>query len=316
MATPALLLHSDPDELLPWLEEACPGASFGVASTPDEVEPALKAHRPEVVFSIKHSGFPGPAHRPALVFPSVRWFQIGGSGREHLGAWDPAEVTVTDCAGVLAPPLAERALAGLLALSTGVVGFLRDQRDHAWRPRRFQPLEGQTLLVVGVGHTGGELAWRARALGMRVLGVRASGAPHEHVDEMGGPDALARWLPEADVVSLHVRLDDSTRHLLDDAAFARMKPGALLLNSARGAVIDTAALLRALDGSLGGAWLDVFEEEPLPAGHALWDHEKVVITPHCADQAEDFPRRFARRFAENWRRRQAGETLLGVVPRP
>lgn len=318
MATRALLLHSDPDELLPLLEERCSGADWRVAAAPEEVEPALAAHRPEVVFSIKHNGFPWPAHRPALAAPNVRWFQVGGSGRDHLGSWDPERVTVTTCAGVLAPFLAERALAALLSLATGLPDFARAQSVGAWTPTTFRPLAGRTLVVVGVGHTGGELATRARALGMRVIGVRASAAPHPALDEVHGPDVLFDLLPRADVLSLHVPLDASTRHLIDARALAALPRGALLLNAARGGVVDTDALIAELrrapdERRLAGAWLDVFEVEPLPSDHPLWSLESVLITPHCADQVAGWPLRFAARFAENWERRRRGEDLVGVV---
>ncbi|QDU83268.1 (S)-sulfolactate dehydrogenase [Planctomycetes bacterium Pla163] len=318
MATRALLLHSDPDELLPLLVERCPDADWRAAATPDEVEPTLATHRPEVVFSIKHNGFPGPAHRPALAAPDVRWFQVGGSGRDHLGTWDPARVTVTTCAGVLAPFLAERALAALLSLATGLPGLLRAQAERRWSPTTFRPLAGRTLLVVGVGHTGGEFAARARSLGMHVIGVRTSRAPHPALDEVHGPDALYDLLPRADVLSLHVPLGDATRHLIDARALAALPVGALVLNAARGAVVDPDALVAELERApserrIAGAWLDVFETEPLPSDHALWSLENLLLTPHCADQADGWPILFAERFADNWERRRRGQDLVGVV---
>lgn len=323
--TRALLLHSEPDALLPLLTERCDGARWRAASTPDAVVDAVAAHRPQVVLSIKHNDLPGPAHVPALHAPDLEWFQVGGSGREHLGPWDPTRVTVTTCAGVLAPFHAERALAALLSIATGLPAFADAQARRAWESRRFRPLAGRTLVVVGLGHTGAALARRARALGMQVLAVRAragrDAGPHDDVaHELFAPDALDELLPRADVLSLNVPANDGTRHLLDARRLASLPGGAIVLNGARGAVVDEDALLaaleaRAADGSprIAGVWLDVFATEPLPPEHPLWSAERVLVTPHCADQVEDWPQRFAERFVENWRRRRVGEPLVGVV---
>lgn len=310
-----LVLHDDPDEVVPLIRARCPGATVGVAPRGEDVVPALQDLDPTAVFSIKHSGFPGDQHAPAVHHPSVRWFHVGGSGYEHLGRWDAGRVTVTNSAGVLAPFLAEMAMAALLSLAVGLPRYARQQRDRAWLPHRFRAVAGRTLLVVGVGRVGGEVATRAKATGMRVIGVRASGTPHPAVDAMHGPEALLALLPDADVVSLHVRSTAATARLIGAAEIAAMKPGALLLNSARGAVLDEDALVAALDaGHLGGAWLDVFATEPLPEDHPLWGRDDVLITPHCADQVDDFPARFAARFCDlrdAWLR---GEALPALTP--
>jgi len=295
----ALLLHTAPGEVMDVLR-ACPGLEWAAATSAGEVQARLVEHDPEVVLSIKTSEFPGPAHAAALEWGSVRWFHVGGSGHDHLPAWDPARVTVTDSAGVLAPFLAERALAGLLALATGLPEHMREQARARWSPTRFRPLAGRTLLVVGLGRTGAELARRARALGMSVLGVRASGAPHPDADEVHRPEALRDLLPRADVLSLHVRLTPETTGLVGAPELALLPRGALVLNAARGAVLGEGALLEALERNVAGAWLDVFEEEPLPEVNPLWRHPRILVTPHCADQAEDFPARFAARFRELW----------------
>ena len=141
----ALLIHSDPDEVMDVLARA-EGLDWRIASRPDGVDPALEEHRPQVVFSIKHSGFAGDCHRRALLASGLRWFHVGGSGRDHLGGEVPLGVLVTDCAGVLAPFLAERAMAALLFLSTGLDGsstrslergglrsaFGRSATGHCW----------------------------------------------------------------------------------------------------------------------------------------------------------------------------------------
>ncbi|MCA8942525.1 MAG: D-2-hydroxyacid dehydrogenase [Planctomycetes bacterium] len=313
-STRALLIHSEPDALLPFLRARCTDLDWHAADTPERVVSAVADQSPEVVLSIKHNELPGPAHVPAIRCESVRWFHVGGSGRDHLGAWDPARVTVTTSAGVLAPFLAERAMAGLLALTTGIPAFLRAQQARSWEPSTFRALAGRTALVIGVGHTGGELARRLRAFDVRVLGLRSSGRPHDAVDEMHEPSALNELLPRADVVSLHVPSNDTTHHLIGADELSRLPSAAIVLNAARGDVVDTTALVDSLDrGHLAGAWLDVFEHEPLPSEDPLWARRDVLITPHCADQVEGWPMRFAERFATNWERFRRGEQLIGVV---
>lgn len=312
-----LVLHDRPDDFSELLGRRLAGVPVGFATRPEEVEEALERLRPTAVLSIKHSDYPGPAHRPALLAPSVRWFHVGGSGFEHLETWDPARVAVTNCAGVLAPFLAEMAMAALLSLAVGLPSFARDQRDRRWRPRRFRPVAGRTILIVGVGAVGGAIAERAAAMGLRVLGVRRSGTPHPAVERMAGPGALPELLPRADIVSLNVRLTEETVGMMGERELRAMKSGALLLNAARGAVVDEAALVRVLrDGHLGGAWLDVFEREPLPTASPLWELPKVLVTPHCADQVHDFPRRFAARFCDLYDARARGERLPTLVPPP
>jgi phosphoglycerate dehydrogenase-like enzyme len=264
---------------------------------------------------MKHSGFPGDAHRPAIDAPTVRWFHVGGSGTDHLAGYDAGRVTLTTCAGVLAPFLGERALAALLYLSTGLAETVRSNASAKWNPTRFESLQGQTVLVVGAGAAGAEFARRLRPLGCRVVGIRASGENHPHFDEMHGPEALDAWLPRANVLSLHVPLNASTRGLMDERRLRMLPAGALVLNSSRGAVLDEAALVAGLSAGLGGAWLDVFEVEPLPVSSPLWGHPRVLVTPHCADQVSDYPRRFAQRFASVWQEHLGGSSPVVDSPR-
>lgn len=309
-----LVLHDTPADFDLWLEERLPQHEFGWAQSPEEVTELLERLKPEVVFSIKHSEFPGPAHLPALHYPTVRWFQVGGSGYEHLGKWDRTKVVVTNSAGVLAPFHAERAMAGLLALSTGLLRSLRLQTKAEWSPDRFSSLQGKTLLIVGLGQTGRELARRAASFGMKIIGVRRTPQDCPGVDEVHPVEELETLWERADVVSLNVPHNPETHHLVDAEVFRKLPTHALLLNGSRGSVVDEKALVEALQGqAIAGAWLDVFEQEPLPSGSPLWRMEHVVVTPHSADQVTDFPLRFAQFFAENLERYAQGAELLNVV---
>ena len=311
---PVLIAHDRPDDFRDLLTARFPAEAFVYATTAPGILGALARHDPEAVFSIKHPGFPGAAHAPIPAHPSVRWIQIGGSGFEHLAPWDADRITVTNGAGVLAPYLAETVTGAMLALGCGLLNYATQQRARRWKPAPFTPLRGRTLLVTGFGRIGECVARNAKALGMRVLAIRGTPAPHPAADEVHGPDALDTLLPAADFVSLHVRLNAATGGLLSRERLAAMKPGACLINTSRGPVVDEGALIEALrSGHLGGAYLDVFETEPLPAESPLWTMPNVLITPHASDNVHGWPRRFAALFADNLDRWRAGEPLLNPV---
>jgi phosphoglycerate dehydrogenase-like enzyme len=227
-------------------------------------------------------------------------------------------VAITNASGVHAPNIAEQVMAYMLAFSRHLPRYLRHQLADRWqrdvRSREdasFVELDGATLLVVGLGHIGEALAHRARAFGMRVEGIRhAAAPPTADVVKIVGLDALDEVLPHADHVCLALPLSAATRHLFDAARFARMKPGAHLYNIARGGLVDEPALIEALQrGHLGGAGLDVFEEEPLPASSPLWQLPNVILTPHVAGVTSRYFDRFAPLLAENLGRWLDGRPL-------
>ena len=311
---PVLIAHNSPDDFRDLLAARFPDLEFVYATTADEILDSLARHDPEAAFSIKHPGFPSTAHTPIPAHPSVRWIQIGGSGFDHLLPWDTRRITVTNGAGVLAPYLAEGVTGAMLALGCGFLNYVEQRRARRWKPVAFTPLRDRTLLVVGLGRIGECVARNAKALGMRVLGIRGTPAPHPAADEVHGPDALHTLLPRTDFVSLHVRLNPTTRGLLSREALAAMKPGAYLVNTSRGPVVDETALIDALrSGHLAGAYLDVFETEPLPPESPLWVMPNVLVTPHASDNVHGWPRRFAELFADNLDRWRAGGPLVNVV---
>jgi phosphoglycerate dehydrogenase-like enzyme len=255
---------------------------------------------------------------------SLVWVQAHSAGVErYLG--DPAfvaneRVLLTNMRGVHGPAIADHVFAMLLALTRDLPVHLEGRAKGAWKRDGsgvLEPiaLQGRTLLVVGLGGIGTEIARRGHGFGMRVIATRRGDDPApEFVERVGKPEDLALLLPEADVVALAVPLTPETEHLLDAAAFERMKKGSYLVNIARGKVVDTGALLAALrSGKLAGACLDVTDPEPLPAEHPLWKLPNVVITPHCAARAELTEDRAWAVVRENLRRFDAGEPLLNVV---
>jgi phosphoglycerate dehydrogenase-like enzyme len=190
------------------------------------------------------------------------------------------------------------------------------QAARHWEHHEWREVAGSTWLVVGVGAIGGAVAERARAFGATVVGVRRHPDGREPVDAMIGPDEVAAHLPRADVVVLTLPGGDDTRHLVDDEFLARMRDDAVLVNVARGSIVDEAALLAALDaGRPDFAVLDVVAQEPLPPDSPLWDHPKVVVTPHSSSGGHGRFARGADLFAENLRRYLAGSPLLHEVPR-
>ena len=129
---PVMIAHSQPEQLRDLLAARFPGAPIHYAATPDQLLETLRAQDPEVVFSIKQDSFPAPAHRPIVEHPSVRWVQVGGSGYEHLQPWDGDRLTVTNCAGVLAPYLAETVIGAILALNGHFLRYAAQQRARRW----------------------------------------------------------------------------------------------------------------------------------------------------------------------------------------
>lgn len=309
-----LIVWDRPDDFRDLLSRRFPCVNFEYAASVETVHAALERMNPEIVFSIKHERFPIECHRLAAAGPGVSWVQIGGSGYEHLSGVDLSRVVLTNAAGVLAPYLAETVTGAMLAWNGNLFRYRDQQRERLWRQIPFSPLRDKTLLVVGLGAIGNCVAANAKSLGMRVLGANRSVRSDLRVDALYALDALEEALPEADYVSVHLRLTEDTLHFVNRPLFQAMKPGAFFINTSRGAVVDNQALVESLRARrLSGAYLDVFEEEPLPPGHPFWNMDKVLVTPHAADSVVDWPRRFARLFADNLDRWIAGEPLLNRV---
>ncbi|MFC7337894.1 D-2-hydroxyacid dehydrogenase [Haloferula chungangensis] len=253
----------------------------------------------------------------------LAWVQVPSAGVDRYLGLDPLiendGIVLTNNRAVHGPAIADHSMAMLLSLTRNLPFYAESQAKGNWArgeaPTKGVALEGKTMLVVGIGGIGSEIAQRAHAFGMRVIGTRRSDTPSpEYIEKVGKPDELLAMLPEADVVALAVPLTPETTGLLDAEAFAAMKKGSYLINISRGKVVDTAALVTALEnGTLAGACLDVTEPEPLPKNHALWKMPHVIITPHVASRSEVTDQRRAALFRENMRRFAAGEPLLNVV---
>ena len=250
-----------------------------------------------------------------LASAPLRWVQSAGAGYDtwHFQQLLARGVRLTT-AHVNNVPIAEYVLREVLDRFQRADRWRAGQAAHHWEHHEWREVTGSTWLVVGVGAIGSAVAERARAFGAHVIGVRRTPDGTEPVDEMVGPDQTLALLPRADVVVLTLPATDATRHLVDDGFLAAMAPDAVLVNVARGAIVDEAALLRALDaGRPDFAVLDVVGTEPLPAESPLWDHPKIVVTPHSSSGGHGRFARGADLFAHNLRRYRAGEPLRHEV---
>ncbi len=213
--------------------------------------------------------------------PKLRMLSVWGTGTDHVDLVAAAErgVLVTDTPGVSAVSIAEHALALMLAVARRIPRMDASTRRGEWVRGQSIQLRGKTCGVIGLGAVGRQFARLAAAIGMRVVAWTMHPSPMEGVELM----PLEELYRRSDVVSVHLRLSPETTGFLGAREFAMMKPGAILINTARGAIVDEAAMLDALRGGrLAGAGLDVFSTEPLPPGHPLLAFENVVLTPHCA----------------------------------
>lgn len=314
-AHPIVILHTDrPAAALSVLHETHPDLAAHACDTYAGLPDMIERTAAEVVYSVRFDGTPRFPRQALVESPTVKWVSVGGSGTDHLGRWDPVRLTVTNAAGVAADMLAEYVLGTMLSFSLDLRGFARHQQARRWTAGRVEPIEGKTVLIVGLGKTGEAVAQRARAMGMVTLGIRARPKTMLNLDEVHGPDALLSLLRRADFVVCCVPLLPGTRGLIDGTAFAAIKPSAVLVDISRGGVVDETALLSALDtGRLKGAALDVFATEPLPADHPLWTYENVIITPHCASVYDGWDLKSVRMFADNLARWRNGEPLQNVV---
>lgn len=249
-------------------------------------------------------------------YRSLEWMHSSAAGVDHpsFAALLARGVTLTNAAGVAGPTIAQHVLALMLSHARRLEQYRTFQAQRAWQRIEAGELALTTVIVVGLGGIGAEVARLCAAFGMQVIGVRRRPEPMAHVDEIHDQSRLPELLPRADYVVLACPLTDATRGLIGADALSRMKRTAYLVNVARGAVVDQAALEQALrQGTIAGAGLDVFDREPLPDDSGLWDAPNVTITPHTATSSPHQPERNARFFIANLARFVRGEPLVNVV---
>ncbi len=259
--------------------------------------------------------------------PRLAWVHSASAGVERVltPAGRERGLLVTNARGVFSEPIAEYVLMMILAVSRRLPQLLELQRERTWQPLEGTELRDVTIGIVGLGSIGHAVASLAAAFGCRVIATRrrvdapgpeagagaGSGSPIERVT---GPEGLPELLGEADFIVLAAPLTPETEGMIDEAALAGVKPGAWLINVARGRLVDERALLRALrEGPLGGAVLDAFRDEPLMPASPFYDLPNVIVTPHTSWSSSRVLDRSVELFCDNLRRFAAGEPLLNLV---
>jgi phosphoglycerate dehydrogenase-like enzyme len=253
-----------------------------------------------------------------LANPGVHWVHFRSAGLDRLLFPELVEsaVPLTNGSGVFSPSLGEFALAAILFFAKDFRRMIRNQEAGRWEQFDVDEISGQTVGIVGYGDIGRAVASRVHAMEMKVLALKrhAPASPDPFVERFYAPLELHSMLSECDDVVVAAPLTPETRHMINDAAFAAMKPTAVVINISRGPVIDQAALIRALtERKIRGAGLDVFEQEPIPPGDPIYKLENVLISPHCADHTRDWLNQAMRFFLEQYQRFNGGEPLKNVV---
>lgn len=269
----------------------------------------------EILFDFDHT------HREDLpeVAPNVRWVQATSAGIgqfvARMGYAERMPATLfTTASGVHAAPLAEFCLMSILNHYRGLRHLQACQQRHHWERFATTDLQGKTVAIIGLGRIGGEVARLCQAFGMTVIGVRNTLSSVAHVDQLHPPEELHRVLPQAGVVIMIAPHTPQTERMLGAAEFAAMPDGALFINIGRGSTVDEDALIAALQsGKLGGAALDVFAEEPLPASSPLWEMPNVLVSPHSASTSDRENERITDLFCDNLRRYLDGRPLRNVL---
>jgi phosphoglycerate dehydrogenase-like enzyme len=261
--------------------------------------------------------YDGPLSFRELVprMPALRWIHSTGAGIDTFVTPELAErgVVVTNSSGVYAPAMAEYAIGGMIAIARDFRRLIAQQDERRWNhePVAGTELCGKRVGIVGYGATGRYLATICKAIGMDVWATKRRPAltAGEPVDRLLPSEGLHELLAASDYVVVTASLNSTTRHLLGEAEFGACKPGAVLVNVARGGVLDQDALLAALDdGRLAGAFLDVAEPEPLPPESPLWRHPRVLVTPHIAGGSPEGWSRTIDLFCDNLALYLNGET--------
>lgn len=310
---PLLIAHEHADLWCSELRARFPGLPCRLVRSAGELD-AAAGFPARIAYSCVTDGFPRQAHRRLRERAGLRWIHVGGAGFDHLVSDATPAPLLTNGGGVLAPFLAETLLGALIALNRGFIHAGREQAQGRWAPWSFPALAGQTLAIVGTGAVGVAFARLAKALDLRTIGVARRPERRAAFDTVRPLTALAEVAGACDYLSLNVRLVPETRGLIGAEVLGAMRPTAYLLNAARGAVVDEAALVEALsDGRIAGAYLDVFAHEPLPPSSRLWHLPNVLITPHMSDRVIDWELRHARFFMANLERWLADQPLENVV---
>lgn len=253
----------------------------------------------------------------------LKWVQIMSAGAERVlflsGGNDlrDSDIVLTNNRIVQGPEIADHALALLLTLSRGLNRFIADDKNETWDPRNYKGIElnGKTAVIIGMGGIGQQIATRAWAFGMNVIGVDPQDYPiSPFVKRMVKPDQLDDVLPEADVLFISAPHTEQSHKMVGAKEFSLLKKGSYFVAVSRGGVYDMPGLVKALDEQrLAGAGVDVVDPEPLPKGHPLWKFNNAIVTPHIAGRSDRDRDRMVNTIKDNIARFADGKPLLNVV---
>ncbi len=246
----------------------------------------------------------------------IQWVHATSAGVDALmfPALVDSDIVVTNARGIFDRGIAEYVLGTILMFAKDTLGNLRYQREHQWRHRETSLARNARVLVVGAGSIGREVGSLLQAVDMDVIATARHEREDEHFRHVYAQDRLPELLPEVDYVVITAPLTEQTRGLFDQTMMEYMTPSARLINVGRGPIVNTDDLVAALrDGIIAGAALDVFEEEPLPEDHALWDLDNVMMSAHMAGDFIGWRRALGMQFVDNFLRWLSGEGLYNTV---
>ena len=307
--TVKIVVTGMPPEAIQEFQSVSPRLKVVAAERADLVKQAADA---DAIFGTINPDVFHAAHR-------LKWVQIYSAGVEtyRFPEFIHSDVILTNCKIIQGPEIADHALALLLALTRDLNQIIPRRTKEEWAKSTYHPLElrGKTAVVIGVGGIGSQIAQRASAFGMKVIGVDPKDIPfNPYVSKVVYPDKLDSVLPEADVVFVSAPHTPQSEGMMGAREFGLMKKGSYFIAVSRGKLYDTGALVKALDERrLAGAGMDVTNPEPLPKGHALWKFDNVIITPHIAGQSDGIDSRRMALIKDNISRFLNGEPMLNVV---
>jgi phosphoglycerate dehydrogenase-like enzyme len=308
-----LIFSDEPQHYVPVIARRFPDLSLEVCTRYADLDGALTRFRPTIALGCKFEKKPWPREM-FFASDSLRWLSVTAAGVEHVTPWDDDHYAVTNFSGIAAVDMAHYVLAAIFGLHQGFAHFFPEQSRKHWDYRLIRSARGITVGLVGLGHTGMEVARQLRALGFRVVAYRSRPDPSELVDQVYAGPEFHTMLGAVDVTVACAALTPQTRDLFNAAAFDAMKPGGYFINVGRGGLVVEDALIAALtSGHLAGAQIDVARKEPLPPDDPLWDTPNLLITPHTCSDFIGWEAVAADLFADNIARWRQGKPLLNQV---
>ena len=308
-----LIFSDEPAHYVPKLESRFPNVAVEACTKYADLEAMLTAFKPTVALGCKFEKTLWP-RQTFFACPSLEWLSVTAAGIEHVAPWDESKVAVTNFSGIAATEIAHYTLAAIFGLHQGFAHFFAEQSRKNWDYRLIRQARGITVGLVGLGHSGLEIAKLCRAVGLKVVAYLSSPEQSDAVERVYSGDELYDMLGAVDVTVACAALTPKTANMFDAKAFAAMKVGSYFINVGRGKLVVEADLIAALaSGHLAAAQIDVAHKEPLPADDPLWNAPNLLITPHSCSDFVGWEAVAADLFADNLQRWISGEPLLNQV---